>query len=189
MDFSKTLPAVVSAFQSANLHFALIGGLAIAFHGIQRATLDADFILLLDDLDQADQLLQGLRYSREFHSENVSHYTSQDRALGRIDILHASRPITKGMLQRAQEFPLPGVGKIPVADREDIIGLKIQASHNDPSRHRQDWSDIYSLIEHSAQSGFPVDWERIEDYLELFDLGSKLTELRQIHASSLQGRT
>jgi hypothetical protein len=189
MDFGQTLPSVVSAFQRSNLHFALIGGLAISFHGIQRSTLDADFILLMDDLEAAHTILLKLGYNREFHSENVSHYLSQNPALGRIDILHALRPIAEGMISRAKQFPLTPEHTIPVADIEDIIGLKIQAACNDPSRHRSDWNDIHSLIEHSAQNSLQLDWLRLADYLDLFDLGETLPDLRLTYASALKQGT
>lgn len=184
MDFGKTLPTVVTHFQSAGIQFALIGGLAIAFHGIQRSTLDADFILLIDDLDAAHRILSSLGYERRFHSENVSHYLSENPALGRIDILHAFRPTTIGMLKRSQIHPLtPEIG-IPVASQEDIIGLKIQAANNDPSRQRSDWNDIFSIVEHAARQQTPLDWSLISEFLEVFGLSGKLPELQITHASA-----
>lgn len=184
MEFGKTLPTVVSAFQAAGIQFALIGGLAIAFHGIQRTTLDADFILLIDDLDTAHDILLSQGYERRFHSENVSHYLSENPALGRIDILHAFRPTTIGMLKRSQILPLTTEIGIPVVSQEDIIGLKIQAAHNDPSRQRSDWNDIFSIVEHAARQQSPLDWPRISEFLELFGLSGKLSELQSSYAST-----
>ncbi|MCF7675605.1 MAG: hypothetical protein K9N23_20985 [Akkermansiaceae bacterium] len=45
MNFSESLAAVTSQFDEVGLRYALIGGLAMAMRGVQRATLDADFIL------------------------------------------------------------------------------------------------------------------------------------------------
>lgn len=179
MDFSATLTKVVAAFDSHGIKYALIGGLAIALRGVQRSTLDADFILLLENLKTCDSILEDMGYQLEFRSENVSHYTSKDASLGRLDFLHAFRPATLGMLDRAERISLNSACSIPVVHTEDLIGLKIQASVNDPDREISDWNDIYLLIDHSAKSDKQLDWELIGDYLDAFAQEHKLVELRE----------
>lgn len=172
---------MIRAFDAAGLRYALIGGLAMAMRGVQRATLDADFILALEDLAQAHSVLVLLGYRREFHSANVSHYLSQDPALGRIDLLHAFRGPTLGMLERSERLELVAAQTIPVIHIEDLIGLKIQAATNDPKRSRRDWNDIHLLLEHAAHQRLLLDWELIADYLGLFDLQSMLPELKHTY--------
>jgi len=185
MDFVRLLPEVVAAFDEARIRYALIGGLAMAMHGVQRATLDADFILLADDLGPLDAILRGLGYRREFHSENASHYVGTEAPLGRLDFLHAFRPATLGMLERATRMPLTDGCSIPVVHLEDLVGLKVQASVNDPTRRLGDWSDIHRIIGHAARSDQELDWELLGEYLELFDLTHRLPELLEIHAQNL----
>jgi len=62
LDFTKVLTQVVSALDTEGIRYALIGGLAMAARGVQRATLDIDFILLLDDLEQTHRILIALSY-------------------------------------------------------------------------------------------------------------------------------
>jgi len=71
----------------------------------------------------------------------------------------------------------PGL-TIPVASLEDIIGLKIQALVNDPSREEQDWMDIRLLLQAAANQKYVPDWLLIEDYLVLFEMGHRLAALR-----------
>ena len=184
VDFEKSIPRIVAAFDSAGIRYALIGGLAMAFRGAQRATLDIDFILLLDDLTAAHALLGTLGYHREFQSENVSHYLSPDSALGRIDLLHAFRGPTLGMLARAERIAIADGVNLPVVHIEDIIGLKIQASVNDPARHYRDWGDIHMLVSGAAERGDPLNWSLIGEYLALFGLESQLNALQQIHGDA-----
>jgi len=179
MDFSTTLTKVVTAFDSHGIRYALIGGLAIALRGIQRSTLDADFILLSEDLEACDFILKEMGYQLEFRSENVSHYMGSDVSLGRLDFLHAFRSATLGMLDRAERIKMNAACNIPVVHTEDLIGLKVQASVNDPDREISDWNDIYLLIDHSARSSIQLDWELIGDYLEAFNLEYKLKELKE----------
>jgi hypothetical protein len=184
MDFATTLPALVDRFDSQNLHYALIGGLAMALRGVQRATLDADFILLSDDLDACHAILETWGYQRDFHSENISHYNATDPTLGRIDLLHAFRPATLGMLKRAERIPLTATCSIPVVHIEDLIGLKIQAACNDPRRAIGDWADIQRLVQHAGHTALPLDWELLGDYLALFGKSAELPNLQTLYGSS-----
>lgn len=174
MDFLRVLRPVCGSLDNANVRYALIGGFAMAMRGVQRATVDLDFILMLEDLDRADCILHSVGYERAFHSENVSHYVADDLALGRIDLLHAFRGPSLSMLVRAERLEVMDDLTLPVVQVEDIIGLKIQAIVNDPRREAGDWSDIRLLIETAAQTDRALDWELIADYLELFELRCEL---------------
>jgi hypothetical protein len=139
---------------------------------------------MLEDLDIADRVLARLGYRRDFRSENVSHYLSHDTTWGRIDILHAFRGPSLGMLRRADRLPAGPDVQLPVVTIEDLIGLKIQASANDPARAINDWNDIRLLIDAARTQGLPLDWELLGDYLRLFDLGPKLSELKSIYGAA-----
>lgn len=184
MNFAKVLARVVTDFDAHGVHYALIGGMAMAMHGLQRTTLDLDFILLINDLDISDEILRNHGYHRAFHSENVSHYLSTEPALGRIDLLHAFRSATLGMLERADRLPWPNSITVPVVHLEDLIGLKIQALVNDPARQSHDWADIHQIIRHAAAQSIPIDWELLTDYLALFDLSDKLLELTDLYGQT-----
>jgi hypothetical protein len=183
MDFSRVIARVCGNLDAAGIRYALIGGFAMALRGVQRATMDLDFILMLDDLEAADRILAETGYRREFRSENVSHYLSPDAAWGRIDILHAFRGPSLGMLRRAERLSVSPDLALPVITTEDIVGLKIQALVNDPSRAVGDWHDIRLHLESARDQGQSLDWELLEDYLRLFQLESKLPELKTIHGA------
>jgi hypothetical protein len=184
MDFASTLPKLVTCFDAGKLRYALIGGLAMALRGVQRTTLDADFILLADDLDACHSILLSLGYQRAFHSDNISHYIATEPDLGRVDLLHAFRPATLGMLERAERLPLMTGCEIPVVHTEDLIGLKVQAACNDASRAFGDWSDIHRLIENAGHTGLQLDWELIGDYLDLFNQSHQLIPLQNLHGKA-----
>ena len=82
------------------------------------------------------------------------------------------------MLERAQRLPVEGAPSLPVAAVEDIIGLKVQAMSNDPSRAEQDWLDIRLLVRAAGELEQPLDWDLIEQYLELFGKQDLLAVLR-----------
>lgn len=178
MDFVKVIDSVCRALDEASVRYALIGGFAMALRGVQRATIDLDFILMLDDLDRSDEIFCALGYQRAFHNENVSHYASDDLSLGRIDILHAFRGPTLGMLERADRLSVAEGVTLPVVQVEDIIGLKVQASVNNPRRVTKDWSDIRMLVEVSAEQQLALDWVLLTDYLALFGLTDRVEAMK-----------
>ena len=184
MQFVKVLNEVLGRFDSLGIRYALIGGFAMALRGVQRTTVDLDFILMLEDMDNAHEVLESLGYHREFHSENVSHYQSPDTAWGRIDLLHAFRGPTLGMLSRAEPIEISPEIKVKVVHVEDLIGLKIQALVNDPSRSVRDWSDIYMMLEETGKRRDVLDWELISDYLAIFDLQDKLSDLKSLYGAT-----
>jgi len=184
MNFEKVITEVCRRLDAAHIRYALIGGFAMALRGVQRATMDLDFILMLEDLATAHQTLNELGYRREFHSENVSHYLGAETEWGRIDILHAFRRPTLGMLDRAERLQVAAGLELPVVHTEDLIGLKVQASVNDPTRAVSDWDDIRLLLEAARRQGVALDWELLEDYLRLFGLEAKLPQLKAIHGAT-----
>ena len=184
MDFVKVIAEVVGELEREQVRYALIGGFAMALRGVQRATMDLDFILLLDDLPRTDLVLTKFGYRRAFHSENVSHYLSAESAWGRIDILHAFRAPSMAMLGRADTIEIAEGVALKVAQSEDIIGLKVQALTNDMERAEQDWHDIRMLIRAARESGASLDWELIGGYLELFKMEARLGELKKLYGQA-----
>jgi hypothetical protein len=88
------------------------------------------------------------------------------------------------MLQRAERLSAGGDLKLPVVTLEDIVGLKVQALVNDPTRAAGDWNDIRLLLEAAREQRLTLDWELLEDYLRLFSLEGRLAELKSIHGAT-----
>jgi Uncharacterised nucleotidyltransferase len=187
MDLYQAIRQLVSRLDEAGLRYAVIGGMAMALRGVQRATFDLDFLLMLEDLATTRRLLSEEGYECVFQSENVSHFqhAAGGGGLARVDILHAFRGPSLSMLQRAERLPLGEDCRLPVLQIEDLIGLKVQAAHNDPARAPGDWSDIYRLVIHAATAARPLNWDLVNEYLVLFRLEARLPELKELHARHL----
>lgn len=89
------------------------------------------------------------------------------------------------MLERAARLPWPDGIAVPVVHLEDIIGLKIQALVNEPERQERDWADILLIDRHAGNDSVVIEWELVEDYLALFDLGDKLPALTHGYGQTL----
>lgn len=176
MDFERVLKTVVEEFDQQHIRYAAVGGFAVGALGAFRATRDVDFLVHRDDLSSLDRVLTARGYQRIAQTENVSHYTHPDASWGSLDFLHAFREISRHMLARATRMPIfEGRLTIPVAKPEDVIGLKIQAIANNPRRRAREQYDIEQLAE---IHGHRLDWECIQSYFDLFEMGQEGKELR-----------
>lgn len=181
MDLLQSIRELAARLDEDGLRYAVIGGMALAMHGVQRATFDLDFLLMLEDKHRATSIFTKAGYKCVYETENVSHYQRQGTSLSRVDVLHAFRGPSLSMLKRAERLPLGDSFSLPVVQIEDLIGLKIQAATNDLARALGDWNDIYRLVIHTANEGRVMNWGLIADYLVIFECEAKLIELRELY--------
>jgi len=175
MDFIEVFKLIVAGFKQENIDFAIIGGFALQFSGITRATRDIDLLVLVQDRAKVRTILLAAGYKLIHESSDVLNFISDNTKLGRIDFLLAHRKYTLAMLQRAQEKEIfGGKFKVKVITAEDQIGLKVQSSSNDPQRLSQDMADIEALIRNNHPH---LDLALLKEYFNLFDRSRELEEI------------
>ncbi len=167
MSLRKTLQAAHQALLGANIDHALIGGLALATLGINRATGDVDLLIAGEHREELKKTLVAAGFILKTESPEVLHF----EGIGLLDILLANRPLSKKMIEGAKHFATVGMKCLGA---EDIIGLKIQAYVNDAKREYQDKADIRSLIEKQPD----LDWKKIKMYADLFDQWDEVQNIR-----------
>lgn len=167
MGLKQAILQIHDLLDRAGIDHALIGGFALAVHGITRATGDIDLLVDEKDKERLITELSGHEYTLRTSTAEVLHLTGP----ARLDILLARRPISRGMLSRAKKTE---VLAIKCLDAEDLIGLKIQAYCNNPRRELQDKADIQFLIRHYPA----LDWDRVKSYAEAFDQWEEIQKLK-----------
>ena len=176
MNFRSILSVLIEKFKENEIRYALMGGLALGLWGVGRSTVDIDFLVDRGDLSRIDHIMQELGYECKFKSENVSQYVSPLKIYGEVDFLHAFREASLEMLKRAVEKDiLEGSLKIKVLKPEDLIGLKFQATKNNPLREQTDLEDIKALL---SILGGNLDWSEIEEYAKIFDMMDVYKKIR-----------
>lgn len=156
------------AFAGCKTPPALIGGVALAAHEIVRATRDVDFLIDAADADHVHAALTGLGYRCLHRSEDAANYRRDDEGL---DLLYAHRPQSQRLLTAARERDT-ALGRIRVISAEGLIGFKLQALMNDPSRLR-DRDDILALLRtHRTR----LNMEEVRGYFALFGRPELLDE-------------
>jgi hypothetical protein len=165
----SALTAVESRLRDGGISHALIGGLALGAHNVVRATEDVDF--LIDGAREPDvnHFMVDLGFETLQRGESVSNYLLQHQ---RVDFVHARRKHSQVMLRRAPLVALLRL-QLPVATVEDLIALKLQDRHSDPSRE-QDTTDIHRLVEYNIET---LDVEYLREFFKLFKCEAELDEL------------
>jgi len=127
-------------------------------------------------MQKVHEIVTALGYEIHHKTENVSQYTSPLKVFGGIDFIHAFREASVEMLQRAVEKDIfSGMLKIKTLIPEDIIGLKLQAVYNNPSREKIDMADIELLVSVNKNK---LDWELLEMYCRIFNMEDVCKKLR-----------
>lgn len=175
MDFLKVFQMIIENFKSKQIDYALIGGFALNAVGISRSTQDIDFLINKKQMPEAQKILTENGYHIAFESEDVKSFIGTDSSLGRIDFILAHRKYALGMLERAfKKSILNNRYQIKVIIPEDLIGLKVQSSSNDPERYHQDMADIEKLIKlHLNQLNLSL----IKEYFQIFKRSNELEEI------------
>ncbi len=178
MDFKAVISILLRRFEEMGVRYALMGGFALGLWGVGRSTVDLDFLIDRDDTGKIDAIMQKMGYERKFKSDNVSQYVSPLPVFGEIDYIHAFRQASLEMLERAAGKEIfGGQFKIKVLMPEDIIGLKLQAMRNNPSRKDADMADIKALA--SVRKG-SLDLQLIRRYAEILDAQDLLKEVNDL---------
>jgi hypothetical protein len=128
-------------------------------------------------MDNVHKIMTGLGYERRYHTDNVSQYLSPVGAFGGVDFMHAFRDASIEMLQRAVEKDIFGGSlRVKTLIPEDIIGFKLQAIYNNPSRENFDFADIETLISIHRKD---LDWELLQSYFKLFEMEELYRKIRE----------
>ena len=177
MDFKTVISSLLKRFGDLHVRYGLMGGFALGLWGAARATVDLDFLVRREDVEKVALITRELGYEQKFQSENVSQFVSASNLFGEVDFLHAFRQTSIEMLDRAVEKEIfDGSIRIKVLLPEDLIGLKLQAIKNDPSRKERDLADIESLVAVQKSS---LDWALIESYAGILDASDLLMKIRE----------
>ena len=164
--FVRSIALVVSVARRGEFPVALIGGFALPFHGVRRTTGDVDFLVEAAGSDALHEALLAAGARCLHRSPDAANYTGETSRLAPVDFVYARRPRARAMLRRARPASLRGARlRVPVVDAEALIGLKLQALVNAPSRRARDEADIEALV---AAKGAALDAARLRDYYRLF---------------------
>lgn len=151
-----------------NRQFALVGGLAVSVRSEIRFTRDVDLAVIVEDDAEAEALIYELKCSAYLPVVTVENDAHSRLATVRlqspkniiVDLLFASCGIEKEVVMRASIVEVQERLRIPVADTEELIAMKVLSMSD---QRPQDHLDAQRLIQYAID----LDLERIRHNLEL----------------------
>ncbi|OGV63718.1 MAG: hypothetical protein A3K19_17150 [Lentisphaerae bacterium RIFOXYB12_FULL_65_16] len=123
--------ALIPYLNKLGVRYAVIGGIAMAFHGRPRFTRDIDVLIHSEDIDLVRMAFQRLDYRETaapwtFRNTNLTLHrflkTAGEEEM-MVDVLLANAPEDREVISRAVQTEAE-VGPVRVADRNDLIRLK-----------------------------------------------------------------
>ena len=107
MDFARVF-ALVSGFAAeANVPVVLIGGLAMAAHGLPRTTFDLDIAADGERQDDLVGFLEASGYRTLHRSAGYSNHLHPDVAMGRVDVVYVRGATREALVAGALSLPGP----------------------------------------------------------------------------------
>jgi hypothetical protein len=134
-DAPHLLAAIGKALEEAGVKWAVIGAMAVAYHGWVRASLDADALLSLRgsslDLDQLSDMLRSRGWRVETRMGEPGDPLGfvlrvHDEAGNQADLIGGIRKLDPGFWERVVGEDWQGA-RLRVSSAEDLIALKLYA--------------------------------------------------------------
>ena len=159
-NLENSLVKIISWFENEKVPYALIGGLAVSFRTIERATRDIDIALAFDNDSEVEKLILSLQnlgyYPETLINQTTANKIATVRMLSQsedsiyLDLLFASSGIEAEVVQSATKVELISNLQINIADIPSLIALKT-LSANDSIRI-QDKVDLKNLLSDAKDS-------------------------------------
>lgn len=132
---------ITDAFEKAKLNYVIVGGYALALHGLVRATVDIDFVLnlTLTDFEKAEKILSslGLQSRLPVRAQDIIKMRKeyiQNRNLiawSFVDAANPTRQVDVLITQDAQDLPTEKISvagrKLKVLSLEGLLKMKKEA--------------------------------------------------------------
>ena len=147
LDLFAELTRLLQAFEQRGVEYAVCGGVALAIHGVPRATKDIDVMGRLTDRDVIREVARNSGFVFEslpmtFSSSGVTIQRFTKILDGQplmLDVLFADGPL-EAVWETRQRMAWQG-GQLTVVSREGLITLKLAAGRP------QDLVDVQRLSE------------------------------------------
>lgn len=140
------LREIVRRLRESQIPFAVVGGMALFYHGLRRFTEDVDVLVTPEGLERLHRQLEGLGYAPPFKGSKQL----RDVQNGvRIEFLVSGQYPGDGK-PKAVAFPDPSgkiveVSGVPILELPALIELKLASGMTNPGRLK-DLADVQELI-------------------------------------------
>ena len=146
MKYPNVFHLLAREFEKAKIPVILVGGFAVNYYKVTRATADVDILMLDENFEKASSLLSLAGYKEVVRGHVFARFRSSHPLLMDVDILCVDKKTFTGMMDEAREIEIEG-DKIKVPSLNHLVALKLHSLKNNFS-HREDLDlkDLVNLI-------------------------------------------
>lgn len=175
----EALKRVAVSLKQSGVPFALAGGYAAWAHGGPEPDHDVDFVVCLDDAEQAYAALEDAGLRVEQPPEDWLFKVFTDGTM--VDVVHRlnSSPVDTTVLDRADEQEVLSI-VMPVLSATDVLTSKLNAL----DEHYCDYSKLLPVARALREQ---VDWDRVRQDTEGNDFAA--TGLFLLHRLGIATRS
>lgn len=147
MKYPSIFHLLAREFEKAKIPIILIGGFAVNYYKVSRATGDVDVLMVDEHFEKASSLLTEAGYKEVVRGNVFARFQSTQPLLMDLDVLFVDKKTFSGMMNEAKETEIEG-NKIRVASLVHLIALKLHSLKNNLSgREDPDLRDLIRLIQ------------------------------------------
>ena len=138
---------ILRMLNEAQIHYAIIGGVAMGYHSIPRATQDIDVLVSREDIPRVQRLLQP------YYRRGTAVVMVFDVEGTHLDVLPATLRYGRTAIDNAVEVLVHDIPAKVVSVR-DLLLLKLFAipDRPDPVKAMQDRTDVAALLRDNADN-------------------------------------
>lgn len=145
-DFKTILTKLSSALDKSHIQAPLFGGFVLPVYGVERLTMDLDFMLAEEDLDGFGVILEDLGYQRVFKNLHYAKFRHRDDGVLDIDTVFTQADSIRKIASAAAWHEVLGVSFLCVS-LDMLLGTKLHAiRYNEARRGSRDFDDVVELM-------------------------------------------
>ena len=130
---------------SGGVRWLLVGGFAVNYHGISRATGDVDLLMTATAYEQAGPVLQRAGYEEYQRTSAFARLSNKGIYLMGIDVAFVDEATFEKMWRESCQTTISNA-PVRVAAIKHLIAMKLHAlKHGSAARQRKDLEDIRDL--------------------------------------------
>ena len=145
-DYSSIFQLISNLMNEEKTSCVLIGGFAVNFHKVSRATADVDFLITKEDFNKISGFLIKAGFKELSAHENFAHFESSRLGSVGVDFMFVDQEVFGKIKEDGQRFKI-GKNAFVVPSLNHLIALKLHSmKFNLKDRLAKDFPDVIGLI-------------------------------------------
>lgn len=160
-DYSLVFKLISDLMRKQKTSCILIGGFAVNFYKVSRATADVDFLITKEDFDKICGILLDGGFKQLSHQENFAHFQSSGLGLIGVDFMFVDHDTFSKIEAEGQKFKI-GKNEFTVPSLNHLIALKLHSmKFNFKDRLAKDFPDIIGLMRTNHVNALGKDFKEL----------------------------